>query len=108
MELNISYEEVKFMKFVLQVIDLVAIGKLINHTGTTQDNEIEITEEQYNQVNEFPLKLILDKDEKVVDWERIEIEYKPAPEPPKELTLAEEVEELKQLVADLASLQLGV
>lgn len=46
---------------------------------------------------------ITDENDNLID---IEVLEKPIVEP--EPTLAEEVEELKQLVADLASLQLGV
>lgn len=86
----------------------LAMGKSINYGELSPQFEIEITEVQYNQMNEFPLKLTLDENGKVAAWEKIEIEYEPTVEPPREPTLAEEVEELKQLVADLASLQLGV
>lgn len=86
----------------------LAMGKSINYGELSPRFEIEITEAQYNQMNEFPLKLTLDENGKVAAWEKTEIEYEPADEQPREPTLEEEVEELKQLVADLASLQLGV
>lgn len=89
-------------------INGIAVTKGINYLNNLHKNEIEITEKQYNQINEFPLKLTLDENGKVVSWEKAVIEYEPVTELPRELTLAEEVEELKQLVADLASLQLGV
>lgn len=83
-----------------------ALSKGICYIGLSQD-EIEITEEQYNQMNEFPLKLAIE-DGKIVAWERIEREYEPVIENQRDLTLDEEIIELKQLIADLASLQLGV
>lgn len=86
----------------------LAMGKSINYGELSPKNEIEITEKQYNQINGFPLKLTLDENGKVIAWKRAEIKYEPAVELPKKPTLEEEVEELKQLVADLASLQLGV
>lgn len=86
----------------------IGVCKSENKIDILARNEIEITEEQYNQMNEFPLKLTLDENGKVAAWEKTEIEYEPADEQPREPTLEEEVEELKQLVADLASLQLGV
>lgn len=64
------------MKFVLQIKNLIAVGKLINHTATIKDNEIEITEEQYNQINEFPLKLAIENGV-VINWEKTTIETDP-------------------------------
>lgn len=97
------------MKYVLSLYKGVAITKCINFVETkSNNNEIEITEEQYNQINDFPLELTLDNDGKVIAWRKVTIEVEPAEEQPRKPTLEEEVEELKQLVADLASLQLGV
>jgi hypothetical protein len=61
--------------------------------GITSDDAIiekplvEVTKEEFNTFEQY---------------------IPPFEEPPKEQTLKEEVEELKQLIADLASLQLGV
>lgn len=65
------------MKYVLQIKDdIIAYGKLINHTDRIQDNEIEITEEQYNQINVFPLQLTI-VDREVISWEKTTIEFDP-------------------------------
>jgi len=75
------------MKFVVQINkNDIAVCKLINHIGTIFDNEVEITEEQYNEINEFPLKLTIEG-RKVVSWEKTTIEYPPAEEPPQESTV---------------------
>lgn len=88
--------------------DGIGLCKSENKINKLLQNEIEITKEQYEQMNDFPLKLTLDENGKVVAWEKTEIEYEPIDEQPRKPTLEEEVEELKQLMADLASLQLGV
>lgn len=75
----------------------IASAKGINSLKRLFDNEIEITEEQYNQINEFPLKLTI-KDGKVVAWEKIETEHEPTPEQPKELT---ETEMIMLAIAEL-------
>lgn len=54
----------------------IATTKAINHIGELFLNEIEITEEQYEEMNEFPLKLTIENG-KVVGWEKTEIEYEP-------------------------------
>ncbi len=51
----------------------IAIAKAINHVGGISEIEIEITEEQYNQIDEFPLKLIVENG-KVVAWEKTTLE----------------------------------
>ncbi len=51
----------------------ISTGKLINHTNIEYDNEIEISEKQYNQIDEFPLKLTIEGG-KVVAWERTTLE----------------------------------
>lgn len=86
----------------------IGVCKSENKIDILARNEIEITEEQYEQINDFPLELTLDNDGKVIAWRKVTIEVEPAEEQPRKPTLEEEVEELKQLVADLASLQLGV
>jgi len=47
--------------------------KAINYIDNNNPNEIEITKEQYNQINEFPLKLTFDKNGKVIEWEKTEL-----------------------------------
>ncbi len=70
------------MRFVLNLnTDKIAVSKSMNFLDVVFENEIEITEEQYNQINEFPLLLSFDDDGKVVSWEKTEIEYEPIPEP---------------------------
>lgn len=54
-----------------------AISKGINYIENISDIEIEITEEQYNQITEFPLQLTI-QDGQVVGWEKTIIEYAPA------------------------------
>jgi len=74
------------VKFVLNLnTDKIALSKSINFVNFDSDNEVEITEEQYNEINDFPLKLTI-KSGKVVAWEKTEIEYEPIPERPKEPT----------------------
>jgi hypothetical protein len=58
--------------FTLILSDDIAVSKAINHTGNKLPCEIEITEEQHNQVNEFPVKLTIENGE-VVSWEVAEI-----------------------------------
>lgn len=65
----------------------IALTKGINHIGELFPNEIEITEEQYNQINEFPLKLTIE-DGKVVTWEKVIIEPDPT-------ELAKQLDQLK-------------
>lgn len=96
------------MKILLMNEQGIAVAKGINHIGILFPNEVEITEEQYNQINEFPLKLIFDEEGKIISWEKTELPYEEPVEIPHIPTLEEEIAELKQLIADLASLQLGV
>lgn len=63
--------------------DEIAIGKSICYIDLT-DNEVEIMEEQYNEI-EIPSKIKIENG-KVVAWEKIIIEYEPIPEQPKEPT----------------------
>lgn len=57
--------------------DGVVLSKSINHIGVLTENEIEITEEQYNQINEFPLQLTLNENGKVCAWEKTVIKPNP-------------------------------
>jgi hypothetical protein len=62
------------MTYVLNIQNGICVSKSINYVNSIYNNEIEITEEQYNQMNEFPLKLTLDENGKVVEWEKTTIE----------------------------------
>ncbi len=64
----------------------IATGKLINHTDNIYDNETEVTEEQYNIINEFPSELTIEGG-KVIEWKKTTIDYPPAEELPKESTV---------------------
>lgn len=55
-------------------INNIVIGKSICYINLT-DNEIEITEEQYNEINDFPLKLTLDENGKAISWVKTELPY---------------------------------
>lgn len=74
------------MRHVLIIKNDIAVSKLTNHTDIMYDNEVEITEKQYNEINEFPLKLTI-ANGKVASWEKTTIEYEPIPEQPKEITV---------------------
>lgn len=54
----------------------IANGKAIKYIPLNS-NDVEITKEQYNQIDDFPLKLTFEEDGKVVGWEKIEIEPDP-------------------------------
>lgn len=53
----------------------ICIAKCINYNGNLQYNEVDITEEQYNQINEFPLLLTLDENGEVISWLKTELPY---------------------------------
>lgn len=74
----------------------IAVTKCINNSNMLTENETEITEEQYNQINEFPLKLIFDENGKVTSWKKTEIKYEPIPEPPREPTTEERITALEE------------
>lgn len=78
------------MKYILMLNNQgIATNTGINHIGELFPNEVEITEEQFNIINEensFPLKLKI-VDGKVISWEKTVIEYEPIPEQPKEPTV---------------------
>lgn len=60
-----------------EVSEQIATGKSIKYDRKyILENEIEVTEEQYNQINEFPLKLTIENG-KVVSWEKTVIELDP-------------------------------
>lgn len=86
------------MKHTLYLKEGIALSKSICYIDLSE-NEIEITKEQYNQMNEFPLKLTL-KDGKVKAWEKTIIEQKalPAKEIMKELTVEERVSEIEKVL----------
>jgi len=88
------------MKYVLFLYKKMAINKGISYLSL-HDNEIEITEEQYNEINEFPLKLTLDEDGKVIGWEKTEIELDPD-ESERQLQLSknEKIAQTKQQLAE--------
>jgi hypothetical protein len=65
------------MTYVLNIQNGICVSKSINYVNSIYNNEIEVTEEQYNQMNEFPLKLTLDENGKVVEWEKTTIEPDP-------------------------------
>lgn len=75
------------MTYVLNIQNGICVSKSINYVNSIYNNEIEVTEEQYNQINEFPLKLTIENG-KVVAWEKTVIE--PDPE-----ELKRELERLK-------------
>lgn len=84
------------MKFTLILNNNIAVTKCINNSNMLTENETEITEEQYNQINEFPLKLIFDENGKVTSWKKTEIKYEPIPEPPREPTTEERITALEE------------
>nr|WP_312578328.1 hypothetical protein [Sedimentibacter sp.] len=62
------------MKYtLLQNENNIAVSKSINYSDILSGTEIEITEEQYNQINEFPLKLNIENG-KVIALEKTIIE----------------------------------
>lgn len=67
--------------------DGIAVNKGEFNKLVRSEQITEITEEQYNEINEFPLLLIFDEDKKVVAWEKTTIENEPIPEQPKESTI---------------------
>jgi hypothetical protein len=68
--------------FTLKLIkDNVAIAKCIVYTNDIHKNEIEISEEQYNEINEFPSKLTFDKDGKIITWKKTELPIEEYVEP---------------------------
>lgn len=84
------------MKFYLLIDENKnALSKGICYIDLTK-YEIEITEEQYNQINGFPLKLIFDENGKVTSWKKTEIKYEPIPEPPREPTTEERITALEE------------
>lgn len=98
------------MMFTIMVNEkLISFAKSINYIGKLCENEIEITEEQYNEMTEFPLKLTIENG-KVISWEKTTIEYEPIPETPKtpkEATVEEYLIDLDFRVS-LIELGLGV
>ncbi len=89
------------MKYVLLINkNNISTGKLINHTDNAYDNEIEISKEQYNQIDEFPLKLTIEN-EKVVSWEKTIIEPDPVElEGQLEQCKADKIIQSKQLLSE--------
>lgn len=81
----------------------IATAKGINYIGTLFSNEIEITEEQFNQMVDFPLKLTI-KDGQVIAWEKTIIEYEPIPEQPKEPTQEERIQAVEEAINFLLGL----
>lgn len=74
----------------------VCIAKAINHMGIIHENEIEITEEHYNQLKEFPLKLTIDENGKVVVWEKTEFQQTEQPPIIKLPTLEERISAMEE------------
>lgn len=66
-----------YLIYTTEVSEQIATGKSIKYDRKyILENEIEVTEEQYNQINEFPLKLTIENG-KVVSWEKTVIELDP-------------------------------
>jgi len=98
------YSEVKQMKYTLILNKnnpLIALSKSIIYLdNTVNDNEIEITEEQYNQITEFPLKLTIEN-EKIISWEKTTIEPDPVElEKQLEQSKIEKIAQTKQQLAE--------
>lgn len=67
----------------------IVIGKSICYIDLT-DEELEITEEQYNQIAEFPLQLTIENGI-VISWTKTELPYEePQPHPPTEEEIAQQ------------------
>lgn len=66
-----------YLIYTTEVSEQIATGKSIKYDRKyILENEIEVTEEQYNQINEFPLKLTIENG-KIVSWEKTVIELDP-------------------------------
>lgn len=78
--------------------DMIAIGKSICYIDLTE-NEIEITEEQYNQINKFPLILTFDEYGKLIAWEQTELPHEASEPIVVELTTEERIAALEMAVS---------
>jgi hypothetical protein len=60
--------------------DGIAIGKSLCYIDLS-DDEIEITEEQYEQINELPLELTFNQVGELISWTKIILPVEEVPEP---------------------------
>ncbi|MBP1926836.1 hypothetical protein J2Z76_002706 [Sedimentibacter acidaminivorans] len=90
------------MRYVFIMSEGIAVGKAINYTDVKYDNEIEVTQEQYEQTNTFPLISTINDEGKVL-WNATEY-YPSKLEVIKELT----IEEKLALAEDTINFLLGL
>lgn len=91
------------MKYSLFLNNGLAVSKCICYSDLSS-NEIEITEEQFNQINEFPLKLNINEDNNLVSWEKTELSY----EEPVEIVKEPTFEERLTIAEDTINFLLGL
>ena len=76
----------------------IATTKGINYVGKLFPNEVEITEEQYNSMDEFPCSIVVENG-KVISWAKTTMpESEPIVQQP---TLEERVQAVEEVILNL-------